>query len=254
MRAFLILCVVALPLIAGKRIVSEGGDGKTTRRTEILLDGTRMRVNSEGMSTLVRTKGDGFEFLIIDAAKGQYFDVDRKYFEDLVAGLESLQAKAQESLKRLPPEQRETMMKLLKPTLPVMRYEPSGTEQVNGIPCLLFVQFSGEQKVAETCVAKPGDLGISAAEFRIVEQSGDYQFKMMEGFGDSALGAAIMDLETAVMMNPELRGIPLRTSSEFGGKILYSEKFVLIENVSFTDSDFSVGGAVRAEPPKIGLP
>lgn len=254
MRKFLILCAVSLPLLAGKRIVSEGGDGNTTRRTEILLDGSRMRVNSVGMSTLVRPKGDGFEFLIIDPAKAQYYELDRKFFEDLVAGLESLQAKIQEPLKRLPPAEREKMMKLLQPTVPVMRYELSGAEQVNGIPCLLFVQFSGQQKVAETCIAKPGDLGISAAEFGIVEQSGDYQFKMMEGFGDSALGAAIMDLETAVMMNPELRGIPLRTSSEFGGKLLYSERFVSIQDVVFTDADFSVGQAVRTAPPKIPVP
>ncbi|MEO5923745.1 MAG: hypothetical protein ABIR70_07975 [Bryobacteraceae bacterium] len=253
MRVLLICCLLALPALAGKRIVSEGSDGKVTRRSEILLDGTRMRSSTEGFVMLTRAAGDGYEFLVIDTKKREYYAIDRRYFEILAASFQGLQAKMDKLMESVPAEFREQMSKTLKMSQAVMTYTSTGTDRVNGIPCLIFDQMTGNEKTSETCIAKPADLGITD-EFRIAEQAGDCQFKMLEGLGDNLLTNAMMDMESALMMNPELRGIPLRTDMLFQGAHIYSEKFVSVEDVVFTDADFSVGDAVRVDPPSIKIP
>jgi hypothetical protein len=254
MKTLLVCCMLAVPVLAGKRILSEGSDGKVTRRTELLLDGVRMRSSTDGFAMLVRPDADGYEFLMIDTAKRQYYAMDRKFFLDMVTAFEGIQEQTDKLLASMPVEMREQLAKNLKMAQPVLTYAPSGTDRVNGIPCLVFDQFSGNEKTSEICVAKPGDVGVSAAEFRIVEQAGDFQFKMLEGLGDNPIANSLMDAESALMMNPELRGIPMRTTTLFKGAVMYSDKFVSIEDAVFTDADFSVGDAVRVDPPSFKIP
>jgi hypothetical protein len=234
-RLLLVLCVLAWPLVAGKRIITEGTDGKTTTRTEILLDGTRMRVNAGAVSTIVRKNGDSLEVLMLDTVKHEYYPLDRNYYETITAQLKKFKTS-------VPPD-----------AAPVTRYERTGTERINGVECSLFVQFSGNQKVSELCMAKPSDLGVSAEEFRIAGQAAEQQFRMMEGFGDTAPGMEAMDLEATLMMNPELRGIPLRSVEFNMGTVMHREKLLSIKSVAFTNADFSLGKAVRVAPPLFGV-
>jgi hypothetical protein len=254
-KTLLVGFMLALPLLAGKRIVMEGTQGQTKVRTELLLDGTRMRLNDgRGGATLVTRNGEIYEVLILDTAKRQYFSMDKSYVDSLAAFFVKVQKQMEDLAQKLPPEMREQFKKTTTIQTPGFRYEEGGTDQVDGVRCIVFEQFVGEKKSLETCVANPLDLGISLEEYRIVSGFGDYQLKMMEGLRETSMGAMLDNLELALMMNPELRGVPLRARSLQNAALDYSERLISVEDAVFPDADFSVGDAVRVEAPSLNLP
>ncbi len=253
MRALLVCCVLAIPTLAGKRVIMEGTQGPTKVRSELLLDGNRLRLNDgRGGSVLVTRNGQTFEVLSLDTTKRQYFAVDQSMMDGLAAALQDAQKRIDDIAEKMAPEQREQFKNLA--TVPEIRYEDAGDDRVDGVPCILFEQFLGEVKSFETCVAKPRDLGITEEEYRIAIEFGEYQMKMMEKLRNTSIGRTLDSLEMTLMMNPELRGIALRAGSVSPGAASFHERLVSVEAVAFTDADFSLGDAVRVDPPSMKSP
>ena len=113
MRTLLACCLFALPLWAGKKVVIEGTQGTTTIRSELLLDGNRLRLNDgRGGSVLVTRNGQTFEVLSLNTAKRQYFAMDQSMVDQPAEALLDAQKLIDDMLSKMPREQREQFKKL----------------------------------------------------------------------------------------------------------------------------------------------
>jgi len=86
---------------------------------------------------------------------------------------QQLMAQLQESLKEIPEEQREQMMKMMSgsgqilPGLPEepVRYEPrGGSDSIGGFECKWVDAYQGERKVRELCLADPSAIGMPTGD------------------------------------------------------------------------------------------
>jgi hypothetical protein len=162
-RAVVLLAglVAALPARAG--VVIEGKPGGEMHRLEV--EGKKVRMEGEGEGEKGR---DAAPVLVFDgdAKKIIQLQPDKKsYAEWTQADMDGMKARIQQSLERLPPEQRAQMeaQRSVTANAPPLRWEKTGgNDTAAGQKCEVYRMIQVDRSaVEEVCVAPYGSFGIA---------------------------------------------------------------------------------------------
>src|ERR1041385_7907656 len=169
---------------AAVKIVSEETDlsaNKVSTQT-ILLDNTRMRIDSdEKNSMMFLTDGGRSRMVIIDKAKNEYREIDEETMKQLGGQINAAMAQMQEQMKNMPPEQRAMMEKMMKGKMPQMAaavpqtvYTAKGGGSVNGYSCTKYEGMEGTKKVADICAASASQIKLGVNDFQVFQKMKEF--------------------------------------------------------------------------------
>ncbi len=249
------MVLAVAPLWAGVRVQVEVTDkaGKVTERDEILLDSDRLRFNTttaEGTrrSLLFLTDGGRDRMVILEPARNEYREIDQQAMNQAVQQMQGLMAQLQAQLANLPPEQRARMEQMMKGRMgqaasapAPITYTAKESSSVNGFVCMRYEGTRGAEKVADVCAAKPADVHFSASDFQALDK--------MRKFGANLASnnPLLSGMKTDYLLQAGFEGYPVETINYSGGQATTKWDVKSIERASFSDADFSLGNARKAE-------
>jgi hypothetical protein len=247
------LLIAALPLCAGVRVESESKDlvdGQSTQHV-MLVDSERLRMdmNRAGSSTSVLFLTDGGNRLVmLDRDKKQYRVLDEPTAKQMSAQMQSSMAMMQEKMKDIPPEQRAMMEKMMKGRMGAMpaaaarspiAYTAKGSSTANGFACTMYDGTRDGQKATELCAALPGQLKLSPADMGVLDKLREFTKTLVGPFANMAGVTEITDAG--------VQGFPVTQTTFRDGKPVTRHDVKVMQRASFTDADFSLGGATKVE-------
>src|SRR5581483_11123608 len=102
----------------------------------------------------------------------------------------------------------------------------------------------GSEKVADVCAAKPSDLRFSDADFQVVDK--------LRQFAAAMTGALLSQMAGRNIKVPDLidqgfDGYPVQRIDYSDGQPTKRAELKSIERATFSDADFSVGSAKKAD-------
>jgi hypothetical protein len=241
-------------LFAGVRIQLETTDlsnNKTSTET-IMLDNTRLRIEAgEKNSMMFLTDGGRNRVVILDRAKNTYQEMDEATMKQLADQMSGAMAQMEAAMKNLPPDQRAMMEKMMKGKMPQAGaaapktvYTAKGSGIVNGFACTKYDGMQGAQKVSEVCAASPSQIKITPSDFQVFEKMKQFFAGMLDAMKGSPFGA---NIQTASITQSGIEGFPVQTTSFRNGQASDRVDLKSVANASFSDADFSVGGAKKVE-------
>lgn len=248
----LALTLVALPTLAGTRIQMETTDlaNNKVRHTEMLVDATRLRVNDGNTSMIFLTDGGRSRLLTLDKARNEYREMDQQAMNQLGEQMEGVTAKMDAMMKKLSPEQRAAMDKMMKGQLGRAAapraaertvYTPKGNAKVNGIRCTQYDGIKGQQKVSEVCAAQPAALKFSPADYQVFEKMREFMSGLTDALQKSPMAAAAASDVT----EPGFKGFPVQRINFRNGQATERQQITSAGPATLSDADFSTGNARR---------
>jgi len=250
-----IAAFAASSLFAGVRIQMEQTDlatNKTTAQT-MLLDNTRMRVDSDDKNTMMfLTDGGRNRMVILDRAKNTYQEIDEAMMKQLGAQVNAAMAQMQEQMKNLPPEQRAMMEKMMKGKMPQgvanavpkTVYTAKGSGSVNGFSCTKYEGMEGAQKVADVCAAQASQIKLGASDFQVFQKMKDFVSGLTSAMSNSPFYS---NLAAGRYFENGIEGFPIQRVSYSNGKAEQRSELKSVTQASFSDADFSLGNAKKIE-------
>ena len=157
---------------------------------------TRMQVTRDHVRTEIASASGDNEVVIFDATtqvmwmvnydKKTYTEMTKAEADKMGAQMGDANAKVQEMLKSLPPEQRAQMEQMMKgrgasfPSAQPQRieYKRAGADKVGKWACAKYEGFRETQKASELCTVDVKDLGISATDLDAARQMSEFFGKM----------------------------------------------------------------------------
>jgi hypothetical protein len=247
MRRFFVACVLfALPAttawsgVVVEMEVSSGTSGEKSTDT-IYSAGKKLRVDphktrESGETSMVFRDG---EMLIIDHADKSCRTLDKEGLAELTSQLGGAMKQIQDTLDKLPPEQREMMAKMMQGRLPAgmaeeappRRIEKGGTEQVGGRTCTVHTLYSGDQKAWEVCAAKDGEIEGYDELMESFQALSDFTEQLRALASQIPFGAMI---DTPFSDIQEIGGVPIRVRTYVRGKL---ESESTLRSISRRDID-----------------
>lgn len=189
----------------------------------ILLAADRLRLEQDG--TLAIFRADKQVLWLIDQKARRYTEMSKEQMKQVGSQLSDAMAQMQQELKGLPPEQRAQIEAMLKASAPQaggkkaepLKYVKNGkSETINDFPCAGYDGRRGETRESEVWVTDWKRFGLTAADFKALEQLGAF---MKDAIGplaerfSSAFAQPYSDTE-----GPDaLPGVPIRVISLGGG-------------------------------------
>ena len=170
-------------------------------------------VSGNGDFSAIYNTADG-SLTQIDHASKTYMLMDKKGMQDSMDQMSAMMKQVEEQLANLPKEQREAMMKSM-PGLGKSEAKPEPVEldwtgekrEVAGYPCRIALVKKAGAAEGESCIANPGDLGMSKADFEALAS----MFETMQEYSAGVSGESAM---------PDMRkigGFPIATNDPNGG-------------------------------------
>jgi hypothetical protein len=239
------------------------GNGDVTKR-EILVDGDRLRINETSKSTntsmLFLTDGGRNRMVILDKAKNEYREIDQQMIDQMSGQASSApgaaDAKMQEQMKNMTPEQRAMMEQMMKGRgLPGVAttavtsaarttYTSKGSGSANGFACTKYEGTKGAEKVAEVCAASPSDLKFAASDFLVYEKMKEF----MGSLQNMATSSPFFNASTVGSMTEGgYSGLPIQQTSFKNGKASEKTDVKTIDRATFSNADFSLGDAKKVD-------
>lgn len=251
--------LAAVALQAGVRVQMESTDlvnGKTTAQ-ETLMDATRLRVNSDGnTSILFLTDGGRNRMLILDKQKNEYREIDQQTMDQMGQQMQGAMSQMEEMMKNMPPQQREMMEKMMKGKMPQMAsarpatvYSVKGRSTVNGFACAQYEGTRAGEKVADVCTAPPSALKIAAADAQLFEKMREFTIGFQKALANSPF---LSNLTASPISEAGFEGFPVQRISFRSGQATNKQELKSVNQATFTDADFSVGNAKKVEMPSMG--
>ena len=251
----LCLCfLAAVPLFAGKRIQMESTNltSKATEQQEILLDSTRMRMNSGNTSVMFLTDGGRNRMVTIDKSRNEYMEIDQQTMDQMGQAMQGVAAQMEAAMKGMTPEQRAMMEQVMKGKMPQAAapapsttYTAKGRGTVNGIACTNYEGMRAGQKVAEICAAQPGELKLAAADFQVFQKMQGFMGGMQRALQNSPFASAV----NSRLADNGISGFPIKGTTFQNGQATREDVLKSITETAFTDADFSIGNAKKTEMP-----
>lgn len=252
---FVAVLFAAAPVWGGVRIRMEVTDIKagTVQKQEMLLDTDRLRVNTTAngapTSVLFLTDGGRSRIVILNPARNEYRELDRQTLNQLSGAMAQMQAQ----LQNLPPEQRARIEQMMRGRLGQTAagggaagrttYTAKGSGSVNGFACTKYEGMQGAEKVAELCAATPEDLHFSAADFQALGKMREFTSSFVSTMANSPFANGRLDY----LMQAGFEGYPVEHTTFTGGEPVSKMSVKSIERANFSDADFSLGNAKKAE-------
>jgi hypothetical protein len=264
--AFVAIAVVGAvlattPLFAGVRIQMQNTDlatNKTNTQT-IMLDNTRLRVDSdEKTSMMFLTDGGRNRMVILDKAGNTYQEMDEQTMKQMADQMSGAMAQMDAAMKNMPPEQRKMMEQMMEGKMPQAAaaapktvYSAKGSGTVNGFSCTKYDGVRGAEKVSEVCAASPSQIKIAPNDYQIFEKMKQFFSSLMDSMKNSPFGA---NMQSASLTEAGFEGFPVQRTTFRNGQAADRMELKSVANASFSDADFSVGGAKKVEMPMPGGP
>ncbi|HEX4923884.1 MAG TPA: hypothetical protein VFV50_07350 [Bdellovibrionales bacterium] len=239
--AALVLC--GRTAAAGIRTVSDvvlSSPGPKNCRMETYLDGNFFRYDNKcdgAMSSMIFTLSPDLIHQV-DHQRKTYSTMSLKDYEQMIgqmgASMKAMQAQMKASLSKLPPAQREAMMKMMAGQMPAQvkrTVKKTGrAEKVGSFSCLVEEEWQGKTKVGETCVGDWKQFGINIEKYKAIgdrwKRLGD---KMKESAG--SLGEYVGETDMK-------RGYLVRHRSYNNGKV---DSEMILREIKETSVDPSLG-------------
>jgi hypothetical protein len=255
--SFCAITLAALPLHAGVRIHMETTDVATNKVTtqELLLDATRMRINTDGNNTVMfLTDGGRNRMVMLDKQKNEYREIDQQTMDQMAKQMQGAMTQMDEAMKNMSPQQREMMERMMKGKMPQMAapvvktvYTAKGKSTVNGFACTQYDGTRAEEKVAEVCAAQPSVLKFATADTELFEKMREF----MSGFQKAMANSPFMSgfASSSALSEPGFDGYPVSRTTLNKGQAVSKQQLKSATTASFSDADFSLGTAKKVDMP-----
>jgi len=252
--------LVAAPIFAGVKIVSENTDLATKKVTTdtILLDANRMRLESDDSRTMMfLTDGGRNRIVMLDKARNTYQEIDQQTMDQMGQQLSGAMAQMDAAMKNMTPEQRAMMEKMMKGKMPQAAAAPSktvytakGSGSVNGFSCTKYEGDKGGQKVADICAGVPAQLKLGASDMQIFEKMREFSAGLLSSLANSPVK---INVPTG-SLEAGYEGFPIQRIDYDNGQATKRSELKSITRANFADADFSLGDAKKVEMPIPGAP
>ncbi|MCW5981597.1 MAG: hypothetical protein KIT09_26165 [Bryobacteraceae bacterium] len=246
---------LASPGAAGVLLSGQSVDLKDNEKTDLtmLIEPSRLRTNIKkhdaDSSIIFLTEGDDYKMLVLDNAKKEYRVFDRKTIRELSDKIGGAMAQMQEQLKKMSPEQRAMVEKMMgkmggaPAAPPPVTFTRTGADAVNGRPCVTYDGVQGGEKISEVCAAAPAALNLTPADMAVFE-------KMTSLFDELMTSMRQLPFLRSVglkLVDKQIDGIPVRQVQFESGRPASRFEIQDSSRRDFSDADFSVGEARRVE-------
>jgi hypothetical protein len=259
--AFLATAVlVAAPLFAGVKIVSENTDLATKKVTTdtILLDANRLRMESDdGRATMFLTDGGRNRMVMLDKTRNTYQEIDQQTMDQMGQQMAGMSAQMEAAMKNMPPEQRAMMEKMMKGKMPQAAaaapktvYTAKGSGTVNGFSCTKYEAMRGAEKVADLCAGVPAQLKLSTSDMQIFEKMRQFSASLLNSLANSPVRISV----PTGSLEAGYEGFPIQRTDFENGQPTKKSELKSITRTNFVDADFSLGDAKKVEMPMPGAP
>ena len=242
-----------------------GTESPSVQRAQVRIDADRMRVETDGSANAVIYRGDRDLVWLLNHQEKTFLQVDRGTTAAIARNLDAANEAIRERTQGLPPEQRQALERMLDGTLGAPpSAKPAVTTRVTdrrdlveGVPCTEVEVMQGAERVAEACVARFQDAGVSAATFAVVR---DLAAFLCESVSSMAPKALQQDGMEALDSFQQIDGVPMRVRAYEKGEAATETVVKRIEEQGFAAADFEVpegyrggfslgGGGAAADPP-----
>jgi hypothetical protein len=265
MRAAAILCLAAAGAghsIAGVVLTGQSVDFRDNNEVTdftMLVDASRLRTNMKGKdvdaSVIFHVEGEDYKMMVVDNTKKEYRVIDRKTMQEINEKVGGAMAQMQEQMKKMTPEQRAMMEKLMgrmggtrqgqPPSPPETVFQKTGPGNVNGRDCTKYDGLSEGQKISELCAAPPDSLNLTSSDLAVFEKMG----AIFEEMTKSLRQLPYFRSSSPKLIEKQIDGIPVQQIQFENGQQTSKLEFKDSARRSFSDADFSVGDAKLLEMP-----
>jgi hypothetical protein len=252
--ALLIALASAQASGAGTLITTEtrklGVEAPRVQRTEVRVDGDRLRVEPEGSATTVIYRGDRRLVWLLNHEEKTFLQVDRGTTTAIAQNLKAANEALRERTRNLPPEQRQAIERMLDGTLgappapePAITTRDTGRrDRVRNIECAELEVLRGVERVAEVCIAEFEAAGITRATFDVVRELALFLRESVAAMAPRVFEQDGMD---ALDSFQQVDGVPLRVRAFEEGKPATETMVTAIEPRSFVGADFELPEGYR---------
>ena len=221
------------------------GMGPAPSTNQIQIESTRMRAESTGPGgekRVVMFDGTRQVMTLVDTEKKTYTEVTKDEMERVAGQLADAMARLEGLRASMPPEQRAQMEAMMKgrggPNLAPMQYRKAGKGEAGKWSCDRYEGYQGEQKTAEICTVEPQALGVTVADFAVMQQFTGFFSRLFPDMSQQmfSLGSAAQGFS----------GVPVKRTFTAGGRDATSE-IVEVTRQSFPDSSYAVPAGYKKE-------
>jgi hypothetical protein len=242
MRPGLIAALVLVPVLAAAPAVADvtiveqhqpAGGGQPSSTT-IHLKERRIRVEStaSGVASVVIFDGTRETFFMIDERSKSYREMTKEDLEGMMSQVSGMMAQMREQLANMPPGQRQALEKMMaghmagaaSPAQQTTVYKKARSgEKVGQWTCDLYEGRREGEKRWDVCTVSPDALGLTAADFAVLQDLASFFRSMAAQLGDMfAVGTQAADQQ------PDLfAGVPVLRVAYRDGKP--GDRYVLSE-------------------------
>ena len=217
----LLALVVASSASAGvvMQYKTYGSGGKTQDKPEtgsVQMQGESLRMETPENTVIFR--GDKQVLWILQPADGTYTEMDKATLEQASSAMSEAMAEMKSQMASLPPEQRAMVEKMMSaqaqpgaaPAPVPERLEATGkTETISGHATTAWNSYRGDEKVRESWVTDWKSFGLTATDFKPLEEMADFMRALTKGMpqkADSGFAAKYTGKDA-------LPGVPMRIVS-----------------------------------------
>lgn len=168
------------------------------------------------------------EMIMIDHDKKSYIIMDEAVMKSLAAKIDEAMNQMEAAMKDMPPDQRQKMEEMMKQKMPGMGggsyVEPvlkkAGEGSVNGVTCVKYDVYKGDEKVRQHCVANWNSIQGGEDMKTVMLRMADFVDLMAKSFSKAgALAGGQMQFEKNVFNQlNQLNGFPIETIEYTDGK------------------------------------
>jgi hypothetical protein len=232
---------LALSARAGVLLVSHN-QSLTEKKDPLIynvsIDKDRVRIEGVGDARSFIYRGDKQLFWIVDNKEKNYMEMTKQDLEAISLKMDSAMVKMQESMKNMPPQQREMMEKMMKSMMPGAGARAKTTykkvavgEKVGNWSCDKYEGMAEGTKKVEMWITDPKQLGLGESDYQAIKDMARFFEKLIKnaennfGFGIDKDGP---------------QGLPVKTLSFRDGKASFKTEVKEFKKKDFGEGWFEV--------------
>lgn len=174
---------------------------------------------------------------IIDHSRKQIVEMNEASIKAMQQQMKAMMAQMREQLKSLPPKQRKMIEQRMgaTPSAETKVVAKKGkADKIKGYRCRYYDMVVNGKPEQRVCVAKPGDAGVPAKDYRTLEGMFKFMGKMAKSFRSGSAPLA-----------QDVKGVPVRMKEYRTGKV---QTINSISDASLPDSLFKIPPYERVDP------
>ncbi len=174
-------------------------------------------------------RGDKKEIMIINHADKTYMIMDEAMMNSIASQMAQAMSQMEQAMKDMPADQREQIKEMMKTKMPGMGggdyVEPVlkkvGSGKVNGIACMKYDVYRGDEKIRQHCVANWNSVEGGEEMMSVMLRMADFMDQMTKAFATSgsAVGSQVQFERNVFDQLRKLNGLPIETIEYEDGSV-----------------------------------